>query len=149
MEEDECNFSDSQNDESEMDILDANCDYPEEISDDNIEDDSEEDENDLTEDDTNNFESFKVVSNTELYLDYENKNRVTKPILTKFEVTRILGLRAQQIEMGNQPLIEIPNNIIDSKNIAELEYEKGVIPFIIRRFLPDGKYEDWKLEDFN
>ena len=31
--------------------------------------------------------------------------------------------------------------------IAERELAEKKIPFVIRRFLPDGSYEDWKLSE--
>ena len=31
--------------------------------------------------------------------------------------------------------------------IAEKELILGKIPFIVRRYLPDGSYEDWKVEE--
>jgi len=31
--------------------------------------------------------------------------------------------------------------------IAEKELREGVLPFVIRRYLPNGKYEDWDVKD--
>jgi DNA-directed RNA polymerase I, II, and III subunit RPABC2 len=31
--------------------------------------------------------------------------------------------------------------------IAEKELIEGKIPFIVRRYLPDGSFEDWKVEE--
>lgn len=71
----------------------------------------------------------------------------TLPILSKFEETKILGIRINQLENGADPLIEVDGNIIDSVNIAEMELEAGVLPFIICRPLPGGRKEFWKLSD--
>jgi DNA-directed RNA polymerases I, II, and III subunit RPABC2 len=35
----------------------------------------------------------------------------------------------------------------DALKIAEKELAEKKIPFIIRRYLPDGSYEDWKLDE--
>ena len=71
----------------------------------------------------------------------------TIPFLTKYEKTRILGQRSKQIECGAKPLVKVPENIIDSYVIAELELEQKVIPFIIRRPIPSGGSEYWNLKD--
>ena len=61
-----------------------------------------------------------------------------------------MGLRATQLEGGAKTLLEKENykGIRKSIDIATIEFERGVIPFIVRRYLPNGQYEDWKLNDF-
>ena len=72
----------------------------------------------------------------------------TLPFLTKFERSRIIGQRASQINSGSAPFIkDIPNNIIDGYLIAEMELESKSIPFIIRRPLPNGGSEYWRVND--
>ena len=71
----------------------------------------------------------------------------TLPQLTKYEKARLLGQRAKQIETGSKPFVKVPENIIDSYVIAELELREKKIPFIIRRPIPNGKTEYWKLAD--
>jgi len=71
----------------------------------------------------------------------------TLPFITKYEKTRILGERAKQISSGAIPLMHIDNTIIDSYLIAEKEFNEKVIPFIIKRPLPSGGCEYWKLDD--
>ena len=71
----------------------------------------------------------------------------TIPYLTKYEKTRILGQRAKQILSGSKPFIEVDKEIIDSYIIAEMELKVKKIPFIIRRPLPNGGCEYWKLKD--
>ena len=71
----------------------------------------------------------------------------TIPYLTKYEKARILGQRAKQIENGSKPFVKVTENIIDSYIIAELELKEKKIPFIIRRPIPGGGSEYWKLKD--
>lgn len=71
----------------------------------------------------------------------------TIPILTKYEKARILGLRAKQLNSNIKPMIPVPDYIIDSYRIAELELEAKAIPFIIKRPLPDGRNEYWRAQD--
>lgn len=77
----------------------------------------------------------------------ETQQKITYPYITKYEKTRILGVRATQISM-NSPVMVDTNGLTDPLKIALKEFEEKKIPLIIRRRLPDGTYEDWKLTDF-
>ncbi len=52
---------------------------------------------------------------------------------TRFERARIIGARALQIAMGAPIIIKVPSDLVDPVDIAELEFEKGVIPITVRR----------------
>ncbi len=71
----------------------------------------------------------------------------TIPYLTKYERARVLGQRAKQIETGAKPFVKVPENIVDSYIIAELELKEKKIPFIIRRPVPGGGCEYWNIRD--
>tara|TARA_B000000557_G_C20770083_1_gene441390 strand:+ start:86 stop:781 length:696 start_codon:yes stop_codon:yes gene_type:complete len=71
----------------------------------------------------------------------------TNPILTKYEKTKILGLRTKQLNNGCKPTIPVPSGIIESYLIAQLELKAKKIPVIIRRPLSNGTSEYWKLND--
>jgi DNA-directed RNA polymerase I, II, and III subunit RPABC2 len=75
-------------------------------------------------------------------------SKVTRPILTKYEKTSILGQRAQQIVNGSNILVDIKTlKIKNPLEIARKELKEGLIPFIVRRPLPNGTYEDWKVSE--
>lgn len=61
--------------------------------------------------------------------------------LTKYEKARVIGARALQLALGAPPLIEV-ESAKDPIEIAEEELKAGVLPIVIRRRLPDGKYQD-------
>lgn len=44
----------------------------------------------------------------------------------------------------NAPLMVLPGDLSDPLEIAMLELAAHKIPLIVRRFLPDGSYEDWQ-----
>lgn len=71
----------------------------------------------------------------------------TVPIMSKFEYTRILGIRAKQLNNGAKPFVKVPDGIIDGYLIAKIELESKVLPFIIRRPIPNGASEYWKVKD--
>ena len=63
--------------------------------------------------------------------------------MTKYEKARIIGTRALQISKNAPVMVNVRNDECDPIAIAEKELIEGKIPFIIRRYLPDGSYEDW------
>ena len=71
----------------------------------------------------------------------------TVPILSKYEKTKILGLRTKQINSGAIPFINVDEDIVDGYIIAEKELYQKKIPFIIKRPISNNKFEYWKLED--
>ncbi len=50
---------------------------------------------------------------------------------TRFEKTRIIGARALQLAYGAPPLIEVPSGVYEPLQLAELEFDKGVIPIVV------------------
>lgn len=71
----------------------------------------------------------------------------TIPIITKFERTKVIGLRTKQLSNGSKPFIDVPEHMIDMYQIAVMEFESKKIPFIICRPLPSGRKEYWKISD--
>ena len=86
----------------------------------------------------------KIVRNKGVIIDPFHK---TVPFLTKYEISRILGLRTKQINNGAPPFVSIDDNIIDGFTIAQRELMEKKIPFIIQRPMPDGSSEYWRVRD--
>lgn len=85
---------------------------------------------------------------TEIISNYDPSKNKTKNILTKYERVKIIGLRAQQLEAGADALVEVNlNQKFDSREIAKQELRERKIPFFIRRTLPNGNKEVWRLDD--
>lgn len=74
------------------------------------------------------------------------QKRTTTPYMTKYERARVLGTRALQISMGAPVMVELEGET-DSLKIAMKELKVRKIPIIIRRYLPDGSYEDWGVDE--
>jgi len=73
--------------------------------------------------------------------------KIGPPWLTRFEKARIIGIRALQISLGAPVLIPIEDlENLDSLKIAEKELEAHVLPVIIVRWTPDGKYQEIPLK---
>jgi DNA-directed RNA polymerase I, II, and III subunit RPABC2 len=71
----------------------------------------------------------------------------TYPFLTLYEKTKIIGLRANQLSKGARPYIPVPDHISSVRDIARMELEQKRLPFIVKRPMPNGTYEYWRLSD--
>ena len=71
----------------------------------------------------------------------------TYPILSKYEKTRVVGLRVSQLNKGAKPFITLKNKILDNSLIAEKELQEKALPFIIMRPIPNAPSEYWKVSD--
>jgi len=72
--------------------------------------------------------------------------RQTTPYMTKYERARVLGTRALQISMNAPVLVDLEGET-DPLQIAIKELREKKIPLVVRRYLPDGWYEDWTCEE--
>ena len=71
----------------------------------------------------------------------------TIPFLTRYEKAKILGLRAKQINHGSSIFVDVPREVINGHIIASMELKEQKIPYIIRRPMPNGGSEYWKVSD--
>ena len=71
----------------------------------------------------------------------------SQPFLSTFERTKLIGFRANQISQGARPYILVPESVTSTVEIAKMELEQRRLPFIIKRPMPDGTFEYWRLSD--
>ncbi|KAK4565375.1 subunit common to RNA polymerases I, II, and III [Recurvomyces mirabilis] len=74
------------------------------------------------------------------------EKRTTTPYMTKYERARVLGTRALQISMNAPVLVDVEGET-DPLQIAIKELREKKVPLVVRRYLPDGWYEDWTCEE--
>jgi hypothetical protein len=79
--------------------------------------------------------------------DGKDSAHKTQPFLSVYERTKILGFRANQLAQGAPPYIARPEHITSVFDIAKMELEQRRLPYIIKRPLPDGAFEYWRLSD--
>ena len=72
--------------------------------------------------------------------------RRTKPFITKYEKVRILSFRANQLSRGAAPMLKDTDGLSPAQ-IALKEYEQKVIPLKIKRPLPNGTVEKYKISE--
>ena len=81
-----------------------------------------------------------------------DKPHVSKMNMTKYEFNAVVSLRTSQLSLGSSPNVPITENIksnMDLRKIAVEELKQGVIPFGIKRPLPNNKYEYVRITDLN
>lgn len=92
--------------------------------------------------------SNKIIEDyNEVMKGYNPKNNQTRNILSKYEKTKILGMRMEQLARNATPYVPIKDNKFDIGEIAMRELMERKLPFMISRTLANGKNEIYRLED--
>jgi DNA-directed RNA polymerase I, II, and III subunit RPABC2 len=138
---------------------------------DNNEDENNEDEEDNNDEEINEEDEIKIEKKIPITLNekedciiddfddmvnikdvkiliVDKNERITLDRITKYEYVRILGIRTKQIENGAKIMIKY-NGDLTPVEIAEIEIKQKKSPIIIKRILPSGKCELWKLSELN
>ena len=71
-----------------------------------------------------------------------------------YEFTSVIGMRATQLSRGAVPFVPVPANLkirtnMELREIAIAELRAGRLPFIVRRKMPDGVFETWRLGEMH
>lgn len=100
----------------------------------------------VTKEDECVFNTIKRNDKESVNKKVPDNERMTSKKITKYELVRILGDRAKQISLNAKIMIK-DITITNPIDIAIEELKAGVLPLKIRRHLPDGSYEEWKLSE--
>jgi DNA-directed RNA polymerase subunit K/omega len=77
-----------------------------------------------------------------------DENHKTYPILSKYEKTKVIGLRVAQLNKGAEPYVTLKHaTILDNSLVAEKELKEKKLPFILMRPLFNGTCEYWNVND--
>jgi DNA-directed RNA polymerase subunit K/omega len=87
-----------------------------------------------------------VISNSDIKTNYDPNKNITRPVLSKYELAKVIGMRMEQIARGGKSTIDT-TGLTTVREIAFNELKEKKLPFMISRSLPNGKKEIWKLED--
>jgi hypothetical protein len=127
--------------DSESDSSDSEISEETEITDEKTQSEEEED-------DEGDYYSENINEDNHNSQEIPKDERITRNKLTKYEMVRILGERQKQLTMGAKPLIKNHAGL-SYDIIAEEELKLNMIPFKIKRPLPNGKYEIWTLDELD
>ncbi|XP_062190020.1 DNA-directed RNA polymerases II, IV and V subunit 6A-like [Phragmites australis] len=125
------------------DYNDVDLGYEDEPPEPEIEEGAEEEPENNNEDAPDDVEGAEAEDKEQVKMA---RPRKTTKYMTKYERARILGTRALQISMNAPVMVELEGET-DPLEIAMKELRARKIPFTIRRYLPDGSYEDWGVDE--
>jgi len=96
--------------------------------------------------------SFEEIHNLSLVTRNDNgiiidDNHKTYPVLSKYEKAKIIGIRVNQLNCGANAFVSEQNLNIDKVLVVERELKEKKLPFIIKRPIPNGKFEYWNVND--
>ena len=74
-------------------------------------------------------------------------NHTSQPFLSVYEKTKILGFRSNQLAQGARPYVVVPEYVTATLDIAKMELAERRLPYIIKRPMPHGTFEYWRLSD--
>tara|TARA_A100001015_G_scaffold308260_1_gene405582 strand:+ start:536 stop:1054 length:519 start_codon:yes stop_codon:yes gene_type:complete len=96
------------------------------------------------------YKKYDVIDVNETYSHYHKSQRKTSPYLSEYEKTLLVGIRRQHIADGAVPLIDFEQlRLFTIPEIVDEELRQKKIPLMIRRYLPNHTFEDWRLEDLH
>jgi len=102
------------------------------------------DESDKSEEDNDIIETETKINEPTL-LDVND--RISNPVMTDYECTRIIGTRTKQLDLGSRKFVKA--NALSNYDIAVMELKNNMIPFKIKRPLPNGRYEIWSISELD
>ena len=76
------------------------------------------------------------------------KDRKSFPRMTRYEFVRIIGTRKQQLSLGAKPFIKNKDEFTTNEIVIE-ELKNKLIPFKIRRKMPNNILEEWKISELS
>ena len=96
--------------------------------------------------------SFEEIHNLSLVTRNDkgiiiDDNHKTYPVLSKYEKAKIIGIRVNQLNCGANAFVSEQNLNIDKVLVVERELKEKKLPFIIKRPIPNGKFEYWNVND--
>ena len=98
------------------------------------------------ENDTDLFDDDEFNTETQSNEYLSDNNRISINRMSLYEFVRLVGTRTKQLSMGAKPMIKNHKGL-SSKEIAILELKNNTMPLIIKRPLPDNRYEVWKISE--
>lgn len=91
-----------------------------------------------------NFDSLNKEDNENNIVNKEDRYSFQR--MTKYEAVRIIGERKKQLILGAKPLIKNTAGL-SYDQIAIEELKNNMIPFKIKRPMPNGTYEIWNIKE--
>jgi DNA-directed RNA polymerase I, II, and III subunit RPABC2 len=120
---------------------------------------TETEQNIIDDSDTNNETETKSMELDEIYDNIEENineekqirtgaDRKSFPRMTRYEFVRLIGERKQQLSLGAKSFIKNKDDFTIDELVLE-EFKNKLIPFKIRRKLPNNIIEEWDINELD
>lgn len=93
-------------------------------------------------------EMVDVRSLQQMVSQQDARHTETRPMMTKYEFTRVKGERLQQLNSGAIPCVPYTKATDTNESIFVREFESGKLPFLVERKTPDGECKYIKIRQF-
>lgn len=75
-------------------------------------------------------------------------------VMTKYEYNQVIGLRTMHLSKGAPPMVDVPAGFTIASNtelraLAVRELEARRLANIVKRTMPNGKIEYWRVSDMD
>jgi DNA-directed RNA polymerases I, II, and III subunit RPABC2 len=87
-----------------------------------------------------------IESYSEIMEKYDPSKYVSTNVMTKYEKTKIIGLRLEQLSRGAPTLVDT-SKVSSLRDIVMKELAERKIPFMLVRTLPNNKKEYYRICD--
>jgi DNA-directed RNA polymerases I, II, and III subunit RPABC2 len=120
---------------------------------DNDDEDEYEDENENSTDLNeleNDDDDIEIINNSLISSSMENivhpQNRILSEYLSRYEYSKVIGIRAEQLTQGAIPYVDV-KNMNDPIEMAKKELNENKCPLSIKRYIGLNKYEIWSVNE--
>ena len=118
--------------------------FDDEFEDDEVEEDEVDDSKDYEE--TERHGSSAVTEDFSTTLLRLDAKKATSPIMTRYEKTMVIGVRAKQLQLGARSTVDIKDCACEVE-IAKKELREKKMPLLIKRVISPTQIEYWRLAD--
>ena len=88
-----------------------------------------------------------IESFSDVMEKYDITKYVSNNVMTKYEKTKIIGLRLEQLSRGAPTLVDTSKGCNSIRDIVEKELQERLIPYVLVRTLPNNKKEYFRICD--
>jgi DNA-directed RNA polymerase I, II, and III subunit RPABC2 len=81
---------------------------------------------------------------------YDPRKNKSSQVMSKYERSAVMGMRIEQLARGAKPFVQLTPEEearMTPEDVAERELFERRVPFVIKRTLPNGAHEYWRIED--
>ena len=82
----------------------------------------------------------KLLQFSDLMATYDPAKNISNPVITKYEISKVVGMRTEQLARGAKPHVEWTEGM-SARDVAEAELREKRMPLVLLRHMPSGKTE--------